>query len=242
MDITVHINYEAEIDEWIKKYPSFSYLKNINFPQDDKHRWITNDSTWNYVDKTTYELQVMFIGKTGYGKSTTLNRLVGSNVFETSDVSVCTKDLYNSMYRIDPSIPSFFVISDLPGIGESNYADSHYYDWYKEMQKYSQVIVYLLRADQRDFSVDEVLFNSMFNDATERSKVIIALNYADKIEPINRNGGLSLEQLNSLKRKIDEVSKIFNFPKKDILYYSATDGINFDTLVNNIANKLKENI
>ena len=75
----------------------------------------------------------MFIGKTGYGKSTTLNKLVGSNVFETSDVSVCTKDLYNSMYRISPHIPSFFVISDLPGIGESNYADNHYYDWYKEM-------------------------------------------------------------------------------------------------------------
>lgn len=133
MGVTVHINYEAEIDEWIKKYPCFSYLKNIKFPQDDNHRWTTNDSHWNYVDKTTYELQVMFIGKTGYGKSTTLNKLVGSNVFETSDVSVCTKDLYNSMYRISPHIPSFFVISDLPGIGESNYADNHYYDWYKEM-------------------------------------------------------------------------------------------------------------
>lgn len=104
MGVTVHINYEAEIDEWIKKYPCFSYLKNIKFPQDDNHRWTTNDSHWNYVDKTTYELQVMFIGKTGYGKSTTLNKLVGSNVFETSDVSVCTKDLYNSMYRISPHI------------------------------------------------------------------------------------------------------------------------------------------
>ena len=242
MGVTVHINYEAEIDEWIKKYPCFSYLKNIKFPQDDNHRWTTNDSHWNYVDKTTYELQVMFIGKTGYGKSTTLNRLVGSNVFETSDVSVCTKDLYNSMYRISPNIPSFFVISDLPGIGESNYADNHYYDWYKEMLEYSQVVVYLLRADQRDFSVDEVLFNNMFKDTVERSKVILALNYADKIEPINRNGALSLEQLNSLTRKIEEVSRIFNFPKRDILYYSATDGINFDNLVNKIANKLKENI
>lgn len=68
----------------------------------------------------------MFIGKTGYEKSTTLNTLVGKQVFDTDDVNVCTKDLYNSMYRINTSNPSFFVISDLSGVGESNYADNHY--------------------------------------------------------------------------------------------------------------------
>lgn len=242
MGVTVHINYEAEIDEWISKYPCFDFLRHIKFPNDEKHRWTTNDSHWNYVDKATYELQVMFIGKTGYGKSTTLNKLVGSSVFETSDVSVCTKDLYNSMYRINSDIPSFFVISDLPGIGESNYADSHYYDWYREMLGYSQVVVYLLRADQRDFAVDEVLFNSMFKNDIDRSKVILALNYADKVEPINRKSELSAEQLDSLKRKINEISRIFDFSKDDILYYSATDGINFQGLVTKIAEKLKNNI
>lgn len=242
MGVTVHINYEAEIDELINKYPCFRFLKEVKIPNDEKYQWITNDKHWNYVDKTTYELQVMFIGKTGYGKSTTLNKLVGHTVFETSDVNVCTKDLYNSMYRIDANIPSFFVLSDLPGIGESNYADNHYYDWYREMLKYSQVVVYLLRADQRDFAVDEMLFNNMFKNYAEKSKVIIALNYADKIEPINRKIGLSTEQLNSIKRKIDEVSHIFDFPKEDILYYSATDGINFENLVTKIAGKLKNNI
>lgn len=242
MGVTVHINYEAEIDEWISKYPCFDFLRHVKFPNDEKHEWTTNDSHWGYVNKTTYELQVMFIGKTGYGKSTTLNKLVGFSVFETSDVSVCTKDLYNSMYRINSTIPSFFVVSDLPGIGESNYADNHYYDWYREMLEYSQVVVYLLRADQRDFSIDEVLFNNMFKDNIEKSKVIIALNYADKVEPINRKGGLSTEQLNSLERKINEVARIFNFPKNDILYYSATDGINFNSLITKIADKLKNNI
>lgn len=201
MGVTVHINHEAEINEWIKRYPCFAFLKNAKFPQDENHRWTVNDSHWNYIDQTTYELQVMFIGKTGYGKSTTLNKLVGLDVFQTSDVSVCTKDLYNSMYRIDSQIPSFFTISDLPGIGESNYADNHYYDWYKEMLMYSQVVVYLLRADQRDFAVDEILFNNMFTNHKEKSKVILALNYADKVEPINRRQGLSPEQRNNLEKK-----------------------------------------
>lgn len=242
MGVTVHINHEAEIDEWIKRYPCFAFLKEIEFPQDSNHRWKVNDRYWNYIDKTSYELQVMFIGKTGYGKSTTLNKLVGLDVFQTSDVSVCTKDLYNSMYRIEPQIPSFFTISDLPGIGGSNYADNHYYEWYKEMLAYSQVVVYLLRADQRDFAVDEILFRNMFTNPQEKSKVILALNYADKVEPVNRKEGLSIEQKNSLERKVYEVSKVFSFSLNDIIYYSATEMINFDILVNKIADKLRYNL
>lgn len=242
MGVEVHINYEAEIDEWIGKYPCFAFLKKAYIPRDSNHAWITNDGYWNYVNKTTYGLQVMFIGKTGYGKSTTLNKLVGADVFETSDVSVGTKDLYNSMYRIDKTIPTFFIVSDLPGIGESNYADKHYYDWYKNMLEYSQVVVYLLRADQRDFSVDEVLFNIMFQNAKERSKIIIALNYADKVEPLSRLKKLTDEQLDNLKRKVEEVSQIFGCPKEDVVYYSATDELNLDKLAEKIAKKLKENI
>lgn len=242
MELRVHIKYEAEIDELINRYPCFTFLKHVRFPQDDIHKWTTTDSHWGYDDDTTYELQVMFIGKTGYGKSTSLNRLVGHPVFETSDVSVCTKDLYTSMYRINPNIPSFLSINDLPGIGESNNADNQYYEWYKEMLAHSQVAIYLLRADQRDFSVDEVLFKSMFKDSAEKAKVIIALNCADKVEPINRKGGLSSAQLDSIKKKIDEISRIFGFPKTDILYFSARDGINFENLVKKIAQKLENNI
>lgn len=242
MGVRVHINYEAEIDELINRYPCFAYLKNTRIPKDDIHKWTVSASHWGYADKTAYELQVMFIGKTGYGKSTSLNRLVGIPAFETSDVSACTKELYTGMYRINPDIPSFLSISDLPGIGESGNADKQYYEWYKEMLSYSQVVVYLLRADQRDFAMDEVLFKNMFKNASEREKVILALNHADKVEPINRKEGLSSEQLESLRKKIDEISHIFDFPKKDILYFSARDGINFETLIKKIAKKLENSI
>lgn len=239
MGVTVYIKNEAEIDEWIDKYPAFSFLKNVSVPQDENHRWNTNDSYWGYSDKTTYSLQIMFIGKTGYGKSTTLNKLIGKNVFETSDVSVCTKELYTGMYRIDKSVPTFLMVSDLPGVGESNYADNHYYEWYKEMLNISQVVVYLLRADQRDFAVDEMIFSNLFSDVNSKKKVLIALNYADKVEPISRKIGLSSEQIASLKRKVDDVSRIFNISKDNIIYYSATDEINLDLLVSQMAAKLK---
>lgn len=219
MGLTVYMNYQAEIDEWIQKYPCFNFLKTTEFSKDAMHRWSLETDHWNYPDKIMYELQVMFIGKTGYGKSTTLNKLVGFDAFETSDVSACTKKLYSSTYRINSDIPTFFSLSDFPGIGESLAADGQYYQWYKKMLGYSQVVVYLLRADQRDFSLDEKLFKDMFYSVFEKSKVIIALNYADKVEPINRKAGLSSEQIINLKKKIDEISQIFDFPNTDILYY-----------------------
>ena len=209
MGLTVYINNVAEIDEWIEKYKEFSFLKNIVIPQDDNHKWHINAKHLGYTDKTAYNLQIMFIGKTGYGKSTTLNRLIGKNVFETSDVSVCTKELYTGIYRINKTIPTFLMVSDLPGIGESNNADNHYFEWYKEMLDVSQVVVYLLRADQRDFAVDEVVFKKLFKDTFIKKKVLIALNYADKVEPISRKEKLSTKQILNLNQKIEDVSRIF---------------------------------
>lgn len=231
MELTVHINYEAEIDEWIGRYLESSFLHNTCVPRNTYHSWQINHRRWGYAEKDAWALQIMFIGKTGYGKSTTLNRLVGKNVFETNDVSACTKDLYNSIYRIDPQIPSFFIISDLPGIGELNSADMQYYDWYRKMMNYSDVVVYILRADQRDFAVDEMLFKKMLSSKEKKKKVLIALNFADKVEPLNRTNNLSMEQLNNIEKKISEVFRIFSVPKQDIVYYSATDGFNFHALV-----------
>lgn len=242
MGITVHINHEAEIDEWINKHPAFRFLTYSGIPLVDKYRWNINDDFWGYEDKTTYSLQIMFIGKTGYGKSTTLNRLVGKDVFDTSDVSVCTKDLYTSMYRINRNIPSFLMISDLPGIGETNYADQHYFDWYKEMFEKSNVVVYVLRADQRDFAVDEQIINSMFSTSEDKKKLLLAINYADKIEPVNRKAGLSYIQLENLEKRMADVSRIFNISKDNILYYSAADEINVDVLEKKMAEKLRMNI
>ncbi len=239
MDIKVYINHFAEISEWLNRFPNLSFLKNVRIPMDDIHEWNVTNRDWGYNREIGYGLQVMFIGKTGYGKSTTLNKLVGKKVFDTSDVSVCTKELFNSMYRIDPSIPSFFILSDLPGVGESIDADRKYIELYKDMIDVSQVVVYLLRADQRDYAIDEMIFESLFNKSYMKEKVILAINFADKIEPLNRNGIISSEQYRNLERRVIEVSRIFNVPQKDILYYSAEENINIDVLVDKIGQKLK---
>ena len=240
MAVTVHIKYGEEFSLLTSRFPMFSFLKYVSIPRNSSHCWNTNYEKWGYKDKTTYSFQVMFIGKTGYGKSTTLNKIVGQDVFDTDDVSVCTKDLYEAKYRIDTSIPSFIDFCDLPGVGESNYADNDYYRWYKEMLEMSDVVIYVIRADQRGFAVDEHIFKNLFDTSEKKNKVILALNYADKVEPVNRSVGLSVEQIKSLERKIDDIAGIFNVLKKDIVYYSATDKINIYLLMEKISQKLKK--
>ncbi|HBJ1649202.1 GTPase family protein [Clostridium botulinum] len=242
MSLTVHINHSADINELATRYKCFEFLKNTFVSTDDCNKWYMTDEYWNLNNDIIYQLQVMFIGKTGYGKSTTLNKIVGRNVFESSDVEVCTKDLYSANYKINKNRNQFLALSDLPGIGESNDADNHYYEWYRDMLQKSHCVVYVLRADQRDFAVDEILFREMFNTPKERDKVILALNYADKIEPLNRKLGLSVEQISNLNKKIKDISRIFNMPTKNILYYSAMDNINMDVLAQRISDKLKNQL
>ena len=238
----VEINYSAEIEELANRYSAFKILLDAYIRKEKKYRWRVSDPFFNLYNERVYELQVMFIGKTGYGKSTTLNTIIGKNVFNYSDVSAITKELYCSRYIFNKNQNFYLSLNDLPGIGESKNSDLKYYEWYRDMFKKTSCVVYVLRADQRDFSIDEICFNNMFKTYEEKSKVILALNCADKIEPINRNSFLSSEQIMNLNKKLYEVSKIFNISTDNILYYSAADKINIDILTNKICSILKKEL
>ena len=88
--------------------------------------------------------------------------------------------------------------------------------WYAGLLEYSPCVVYVLRADQRDFSTDERTFQALFHRKEDRDKVIIALNYADKIEPINRSPELSKAQLEALDQKTELICKLFDIPSYQI--------------------------
>ncbi len=236
MGLRVIINYEEDIDKLINSYTEFRFFKNFNIIESDTIRW-------NKSGSVSYDIQAMFIGKTGYGKSSTLNAIVGQNVFNTDDVCSCTKELYSAEYLINSQRQYYFSLCDMPGIGESNDMDSQYYEWYRDMLKKAHCVVYVLRADQRDFSLDKSLFEYMFKDTNERKKVVVGLNFADKVEPINRNDNLNLsfQQLENINKKMIDVSKILNIDKNKIIPYSASTKYNLTLLVSNIAKIIKSN-
>jgi len=230
-DLYVEIVHKADISDLVRINPEFVKLSKLDFCESDA-------LCWDMEGKAAYCMQVMFIGKTGYGKSTTLNKISGGKYFLTDDIESCTKKLYSSEYKLSSYAEHYFSLCDLPGIGESVEADKEYIRWYGNMLEKSNCVVYVLRSDQRDYSHDEIFINTILkNNGKISDKLIVGINYADKIEPISRTTPFvpSDEQKNNLERKAESIAKLFGIHREKIVYYSAKEGYNMHLLLNKIA-------
>jgi small GTP-binding protein len=235
----VKIVNKSHINELLYAAPAFSFLKNMDIKENDAIKWKLDMN-----NAEAYCIQVIFIGKTGYGKSTTLNKICGRKLFNTDDINSCTRALYSSEYKFHDNKEYYISLCDLPGMGESAIADKQYTAWYSFMLKKSYCVVYILRADQRDFTIDENIINGILKKNDPKlSKLIVAVNYADKIEPVSRSYPFepSYEQTRNLESKIQTTSDILEIPKNRFVYYSATEKYNFDKLIKKISNTIEIN-
>ena len=132
----------------------------------------------------------------------------------------------------------YLALFDFPGIGESEQADHKYMAWYADLVKDSPCIVYILRADQRDYSIDERAFEKLFFEDT-LDNVIIALNCADKIEPVNRSGIITEAQKEALEEKRYSIESILSVPSYRIFPCSAHTGYGIEELVGCIEDQLE---
>jgi len=86
---------------------------------------------------------IVFFGKTGTGKSSTLNSLFKTN-FET-DVSVsCTKEPQTEIIHCENAKNYYVRIVDMPGIGEDLIKDEEYLTYYQSWLPKANVVVWLL--------------------------------------------------------------------------------------------------
>lgn len=191
---------------------------------------------WTKDGNDIYCLTVLFIGQTGTGKSSTINKLAEGDFMETNAYSCCTKEMNSLDFEICQNL--YFCLCDMPGIGEGNEEDEVYRQWYEEMYWYSDCVVYVLRADQRSYSLDIQEFNKLRNMGY--SKLLLAINYTDRIEPTEDESYYSHEQ--NLKMKIKDVSRIFNVPESKIVPYSAKKEINLWKLQDTITERVFLNL
>lgn len=182
-------------------------------------------------------IHVTFIGKSGYGKSSLINAVIGKDVMKTSAVEACTKEAQNASFCIYDDY--FLSFAEVPGVGESDARDAEYMVMYKTLVGCSDVIVHILRADCRDYAIDQKAFELLFPDYSARSKVIIALNACDKIEPLNRqqHTGPSAEQLVQVQQKQNTLRTLF--PRvHEIIPCCASPAWNLEHLSRSIASLL----
>ncbi len=230
----VRVKLTTSIDQIIHRHPNLSDIKNLKIANHP-------DRVWMHKGKKSHDIQVMVIGKTGYGKSSTLNSILGEDILLSSDYQSCTKNVQSLEFFIRDG--NYFSIADFPGVGESIEVDSEYYKLYKMMLVKSDVVLYILRADSRDLSIDEFIINNITKNYSPEimKKFIFAVNFCDKIEPISRGNNIepSKEQIENIKIKCDFIKNKFKSENK-IIPYSANTEWNIDLLCKSMLDVIKK--
>lgn len=185
-----------------------------------------------------YEPRIGIFGKTGVGKSSLCNALFGEKICEISDVEACTRSPQNVMMQLSGKGKNMTLI-DVPGVGESRDRDIEYGKLYAKLLPELDIVLWLLKGDDRAFSSDEQFFKSMVKPHLEQGKpVFFILNQVDMIMPHREWNDDEHEpgpnQLVNIEKKRRMVADFFGIPISKVIAVSAYENYNLVNLVDEI--------
>lgn len=154
---------------------------------------------------THYEPVIGIMGKTGSGKSSLCNALFAGEISPISDVIACTRDPLRFRLQVGKR---FMTLVDLPGVGESERRDTEYAALYREQLPRLDLVLWLIKADDRALAVDEHYYRQVIGEAY-RHKMLFVISQSDKVEPISGGDMLSTEQKRNISRKICQLHELF---------------------------------
>lgn len=183
-----------------------------------------------HIQKLThYEPIIGIMGKTGSGKSSLCNALFQGEVTSVSDVNACTRDMLR--LRLSSGDRSLILV-DLPGVGESEQRDEEYESLYRKVLPDLDLILWVLKADDRAFSVDERFYRRVMSDHHQR--VLFVVNQADKIEPCHEwyvtGNTPSPHQLVNIEARQESIRQLFS-PHHPVCVVSARTEWNLPSMV-----------
>ncbi|MCA6974202.1 GTPase family protein [Pectobacterium carotovorum] len=134
----------------------------------------------DYIEQLIqYEPVIGIMGKTGAGKSSLCNALFQGDVSPVSDSRACTRHALT--FRLSSGQRSILFV-DLPGVGESEERDRDYAALYQHWLPRVDIVLWLLKADDRALSVDQHIYRTVIGERY-RDKILFVLNQVDKLEP-----------------------------------------------------------
>lgn len=168
-------------------------------------QWVSERILHQVSQLTSYEPMIGIMGKTGAGKSSLCNALFAGEVSPVSDVAACTREPLRFRFQVGGR---FMTLVDLPGVGESGARDTEYAALYREQLPRLDLVLWLIKADDRALSVDEHFYHKVIGEAY-RHKVLFVISQSDKAEPTSRRERLSTEQKQNISRKICLLHELF---------------------------------
>lgn len=133
---------------------------------------------------------VAVIGKAGVGKTTTINNLFDVDDFVAEPLSFEQKGHVGDVRRgttmavrkrFDLKVGIGLDIIDLPGLGDDLRKDKEFEDIYRQILPNCDIILYVLKADNRTLGEDERILKNIVLPTCDKKKIIIAVNQVDII-------------------------------------------------------------
>lgn len=183
----------------------------------------------------SYEPRIGIFGKTGAGKSSLCNVLFGSEISAISDVAACTRNPQEIFVQVGAA---GVKLIDCPGIGESQERDEEYRELYKTLLPELDVVLWLVKADDRALSTDEEFFKQIVRPNLGNKPFFVVLSQADKIEPFrdwNEEYHIpGAKQQQNLNAKCQDLAHFFHVLVGRTIPISAQEHYNLVHLVNQI--------
>jgi small GTP-binding protein len=191
--------------------------------------------------RINYKPEVGLFGKTGVGKSSLCNALFGSEICKVSAVESCTREAQSVDLGIGKT--GKIALWDVPGVGENETRDGEYAQLYADLLPQLDVVLWVLKADERAYSVDIEFYNRMVKPRlTAGAPFFFVLNQVDKIEPSREwNEGEhrpGLRQAQNIDAKKRVVAASFDVPLSQVLCVSAGENFGLEDLVEEVVYKL----
>ncbi|EMN5249430.1 50S ribosome-binding GTPase [Enterobacter roggenkampii] len=188
----------------------------------------------------TYEPVIGIMGKTGVGKSSLCNALFRSEVCAVNAVEACTRQPQRVRLRFGSH---YLTLVDLPGVGESVTRDGEYRELYRDLMPQLDMVLWVLKADDRAFAVEEQFYQDVF--AQFRGPippVLWILNQVDKTEPAEQWRWLSAQpsalQAERIAQKQQAVARQLQIAEIDILPVSVRGRYRLSRLVEAMITRL----
>lgn len=179
---------------------------------------------------------VGIFGKTGAGKSSLCNALFGKDTAKVNDVHACTRAPQEIFVKISEAGSGIKLI-DLPGVGENQVRDSEYADLYKEWIPKLDLVVWVIKADDRTFSIDEVFYETVVKQSLTANKTpfLVVINQVDKVNPIREwdsgNSRPGHEQMKVIGQRMEWAATKFQISSEHTVAVSAFEKYNLGALV-----------